>query len=320
MTLDLACILVNWNTCELILEAVKSLRQDLTQSDLKAQIWVVDNASTDGSPEALREAYPDLKLIVSGRNVGFAAGNNLALRSLGFSDSPAPAPEAPRAVFLLNPDTITQRGAVPALFEALFSLPQAGVIGARLDYEDGTFQHSAFAFPGLLQILIDLYPLPPRLHGRLYESRLNGRYPRQQYQSGVPFRVDHTLGAAMLIRREAIEQTGIFDERYFMYVEEVDWCRRIRGAGWEIYVQPQARITHLEGRSTRQARAQSVVNLWRSRFRYFDRYYSGPRRSLARYLVRGGMIFKIRATKRDSNLSEEQRQALIEAYRAVMHL
>lgn len=320
MVLDLACILVNWNTLELILEAVKSLRQDLAQSGLKAQVWVVDNASTDGSPKALREAYPDLKLILSERNVGFAAGNNLALRDLGFSDSPAPAPEAPRAVFLLNPDTITQQGAVSALFESLFSLPQAGVVGARLDYEDGAFQHSAFAFPGLLQIWIDLYPLPPRLHGRLYESRLNGRYPRQRYQAGVPFRVDHTLGAAMLIRREAVEQTGIFDERYFMYVEEVDWCRRIRRVGWQIYVQPEARITHLEGRSTRQARAQSVVNLWRSRFRYFDRYYSAPRRALARCLVRGGMAFKIRDTKHDPTLSEEQRQALIEAYRTVMGL
>ncbi len=317
MPLDLAVIIVTWNVRELALNAIRTLNTDLDQSGLNAEIWVVDNASSDGTAEAIRTKFPKVQLIASTENLGFAGGNNLALRTLGFCDDPTPNPSSPCAVFLLNPDTLTHPGAIRALYATLTDKPDAGVVGARLDYEDGSFQHSAFAFPGLAQIVIDLFPLPPRLVGRLYDSRINGRYPRSWYDAGKPFRVGHPLGATMLIRREAIEQTGLFDQQFFMYCEEIDWCMRIQAAGWRNYCQPAAHVTHLSGQSTSQIRAQSLVNLWRSRLRLYKKHYSPLKVWVARLLIRWGMRLQIR---RAQTLPAETRDQLVAAYQTIVAL
>lgn len=322
---DLAVIIVTWNVRELVLAALRTLIADLATTDLDWAVYVVDNASSDGTAAAIRAAaFERTQVIESGVNLGFGAGNNLALRALGFSDSPARAPNAPRAVFLLNPDTLVHSGAVCALYDALFSLSYAGLVGARLTYADGSLQHSAFRFPGLTQIAIDLLPLPLALQGRLYESALNGRYPRRLYAPDQPpFAVEHTLGAAMMLRREAIEATGLFDEGYFLYAEELDWSMRIRRAGWEIYLVPSAHITHLEGQSARQVRPQSVVHLWRSRLRFYRKFYTPVRVWLAKRLIQLGMraqIGKARRMAARGALSAAESEALIAAYREVMRL
>lgn len=322
---DLAVVIVSWNVRALVQDALRSVLDDLAGSGLDAGVWLVDNASSDGTPDVVRDAFPAVNVIASPRNLGFAAGNNVALRALGFSDSPAPNPGGPHAVLLLNPDTLVQPGALRTLYDALFGLARAGVVGAQLAYGDGAFQHGAFRFPGLLQILIDVYPLPlpGRMRAWLYDSSLNGRYARSRYAAGIPFEVDHTLGATMMLRREVIEQTGMFDEQFFMYVEEIDWSRRIRRAGWSIYVVPRARVTHLEGRSTTQVRPESLVNLWTSRFRFFTKHYPPLRVWLARRLVRGGMQAQIATARRAARRGEidaARRDALIAAYEKVMRL
>jgi len=321
MAYDLAVVIVSWNTRDLTLDALRTLYADLDAHGPAAQVWVVDNASTDDSAAATRREFPQANLIASDRNLGFAGGNNHALRQIGFSDQPSQntGSDLPRAVYLLNSDTRTHPGATRALYDTLFSLPRAGVVGARLTYDDGSFQHSAFRFPGLAQLIIDLFPVP----GRLYESALNGRYPRAAYAGADPFPVDHTLGATMMLRREAIQQTGLFDEQYFMYVEEIDWSMRIRRAGWEIYCIPAAHVTHLGGQSTSQVRPQSVINLWRSRMLLFEKYYSGPRLALARQIIRRGMRRQITLPRRAydaGQLSAAQRDALLDAYRTVQAL
>ncbi|GIV82105.1 MAG: hypothetical protein KatS3mg051_1459 [Anaerolineae bacterium] len=186
-------------------------------------------------------------------------------------------------------------------------------------YEDGSFQHGAFRFPSLLQLGIELFPAP----ARLYDSRLNGRYSRRQYERGVPFRVDHTLGATMMVRREAIEQAGLLDESYFMYCEEIDWSLRIRRAGWEVYTVPAAHVIHLGGQSTGQVRPQSLINLWRSRLRLFDRYYAPPKRIVARRMVRLGMRLRLKEVERafqQGRISSAEREALIAAYQTILSL
>jgi len=315
---DLSVIVVSWNTRELTLDALGTLLADLEAHGPTAEVWLVDSASTDGTLEAVRARFPQVRLIASDRNLGFAAGNNAALRALGFPDAPGSAAQAerlPRAVYLLNPDTRTHPGATRALFDALFSLPRAGVVGAQLEYADGSFQHGAFGFPGVRQVLVDLFPVP----GRLHESAFNGRYPRARWAQGAPFPVDHTLGAAMMLRREAILEAGLLDEGYFMYCEEIDWSQRIRRAGWTIYAVPGARVTHLAGQSTRQVRPQSVTNLWRSRLRYSDRSAPPWKAWLIRRLVRLGMRRQI-AQARASALPPDERDALIAAYRTVQGL
>ncbi len=314
--LDLAMIIVTWNVRKFALDALRTVYDDLKSSNLNAQVYVVDNASSDGTVEAIRTEFPAVHLLPQTDNLGFARGNNIALRALGFRDQPMPNPTGPRAVFLLNPDTLIQPAAIRTLYDALFSLPRAGLVGAQLAYGDGSFQHSAFGFPGLWQLMIDLFPVP----GRLYESRLNGRYAQARYAAARPFPVDHTLGATMMLRREVIEQTGMFDEQFHMYCEEVDWSIRIRQAGWEIFTVPQAHITHLEGKSASQIRAQSVMNLWSSRLRLYTKHYPPLKLAVARFLVRLGMQRKLRQMQQENGLAAEQRQALTSAYRQVIQL
>jgi N-acetylglucosaminyl-diphospho-decaprenol L-rhamnosyltransferase len=314
---DLAVVIVTWNVRALVLEALRSLYADLETSGLDPAVYVVDSASSDGTPEAVTAAFPQVELIASSKNLGFAGGNNCALRRMGFGpDSTMAADELPRAVYLLNPDTITRSGATRALYDALLADPARGLVGARLAYGDGSFQHGAFTFPGLRQLWIELFPAP----ARLYDSPFNGRYPRRLYEAGQPFPVDFTLGATMMLRREVIQQTGMFDEAYFMYGEEIDWAWRIHRAGWSVYCVPAAEVIHLGGQSTEQIRPRSVVNLWTSRLLFFRRYYPAWKLALARWMIRAGMRRKLRQVRFQAGLSPDERAALIDAYEQVARM
>jgi GT2 family glycosyltransferase len=151
------------------------------------------------------------------------------------------------------------------LVEILEREPRAAIVGPSLRYGDGAAQAAAFAFPGLIQVALDLYPV-----ARLMNSRVNGRV-----HSNIPCQIDHPLGACMLIRRAAWNDVGPLDEGYFMYLEEVDWCRRAKDRGWQVWYEPRAVVVHHAGQSTRQAPDAMFAQLWRSRLRYYQRF-SGP--------------------------------------------
>ena len=321
---DLAIIIVNWNVHDMLAACLRSVQADLATSNLSAEIWVVDNASTDGSVDMLRRDFPGIRLITSQQNFGFAAGNNAALRAMGFDDSYKNVPSKslyhlPAAVLLLNPDTEVHPGALPTLFDFLKNNPQAGVVGVRLVYGDGSFQHSVFAFPGLWQLAIELLPLP----GRLVESRLNGRYPRALYDKGRPFKVGHPLGAALCVRREAIMQVGLLDERYHMYAEEIDWCKRMASAGWPAYCAPQAVVTHFGGQSTVQIKTSSFINLWTSRYLFYHKHYRPLKIWLATQIVRWGLrrraALDMAAARRDE-LSQADLTERLECYQQVIDI
>jgi N-acetylglucosaminyl-diphospho-decaprenol L-rhamnosyltransferase len=310
---DLAVIIVSWNTKALVIQAVESLLADLLPSGLQAQVVVVDSASADGTPQALRSAFPSITVIESQTNLGFAAANNRGLRHLGFGTQSAV--DLPRAVYFLNPDTITLPAATQTLYDGLFRDPQIGLVAPRLQYGDGSFQDSAFGFPGLRQLWVELFPVP----GRLVQSRFNGRYPQPCYDQAQPFAVDCILGAAMLMRSEVIQQTGLFDEAYFMYCEEIDWAWRIRGAGWQIQCVPTARVTHLAGQSSSQVRPQSLINLWKSRLILFRKHYSPLKFWIARQMIQVGMRRKINQLAA-SSLSHADRQTIQVAYETVIEM
>ncbi|MBN1135679.1 MAG: glycosyltransferase [Anaerolineae bacterium] len=309
--IDLAVVTVSYNTRELLAECLAAALASLERSGLSGEVWVVDNASADGSAEMVRDRFPAVRLVAHDHNVGFAAGNNLALARLGGSP--------PRYVLFLNPDTRVMGDALGEMVRFLDAGPQAGVAGARLVHGDGSFQHSAFAFPGLLQIFFDFFPL----HPRLLESRLNGRYPRELYEAGRAFAVDHPLGAALMIRAQTLAQVGGFDERFFMYCEEVDLCQRVKAAGWGVYCVPQAEVVHLVAQSTRQFRDRMFVALWRSRFLMFDKHESAAWRWAARRLVRLGLWAERRratAAHQRREISEAELQGRLAAYREVAAL
>jgi N-acetylglucosaminyl-diphospho-decaprenol L-rhamnosyltransferase len=309
---DLAIILVTWKVRALALDALRSLFADLEANGPDADVYVVDSASEDGTAEAIAQAFPQVKLIASRENLGFGKANNAALRQIGFGGSGG---ALPRAVYLLNPDTLTQPGATHALYDSLMAHPVWGLVGAGLRYGDGSFQHSAFTFPGLRQLWVEFFPTP----GRFIEGRFNGRYPRWLYESGQPFPVDFVLGATMMLRAEVIEQTGMFDEQFFMYCEEIDWAWRIHKPGWGVYCVPSAQVVHLAGQSTGQARPQSIVNLWTSRLRLFEKHAPRWKRWLARQMIAVGMGRKMQQTRR-LPISAEEKNALRDAYQTVQRM
>jgi len=282
---DLGVIIVSWNVRDLLGACLRSLLDDLECSSLRAQVWVVDNASSDGTPAMVAGGFPEVRLIASDENLGFAAGNNLALREISNLKS-----QVLEYIWLLNPDTEVLPGATAALLAALEADPRAAVAGAKLLYPDGSLQPSAFRFPGLVQLAFEFFSLP----SRFYDTPLNGRYPRRLYEGEVPFPVDHPLGAAMMVRMEAVAQVGLMDEGYRMYCEEIDWCWRMRQAGWRALCVPAARVIHHAGRSTTQVPVRSFTNLWISRARLYARHHGPVTHRLARAMVRTGMRRRMR--------------------------
>ncbi len=308
-TSQLAIVIVTWNVRALAVACLRSVFDDLARSGLDGPVWVVDNASTDGTAAAIREALPVAHVLEPGENLGFAGGNNFALRAMGFPDGA----DLPEYVLLLNPDTVVQPGTLRSLVDGM-QATGAGLGGAQLAYGDGTFQHSAFEFPGLAQLVIDLFALP----GRIAESRLNGRYPRAWYAHDEPFDVGHPLGATFTLRREAIQQTGLFDEQFHLYCEEIDWAMRIHDAGWRVVCIPAARVVHYAGQSTSQVRPQSVIDLWTARFQLYCKHYGPLKRIAAVWIVQAGMNRLIQRTARDSSRPDDERKALVDAYREVI--
>ncbi len=286
---DLAVVIVSWNVRDLLAICLHSLFADLDLSGLKAEVWVVDNASTDGSPEMVLREFSDVHLIASRENLGFVRGNNLALRQISncSTERSRQSLQSPisKYIWLLNPDTEVQPGATAALLSTLQADSQAGMAGPKLLYPNGSLQHSAFRFPGLVQLIFDLFPLPTCF----YDTPLNGRYPRRLYEGKEPFLVDHPLGASMMIKSVVVPDVGPMDEGFWMYCEEIDWCWRMHKASWHIYCVPTARVIHHAGQSSGQVPVSSFVNLWTSRARLYARHHGPLTRRLAQVLVRVGM-------------------------------
>lgn len=286
--IDITTIVVSWNTRDLLARCLASVERELEASGLRGEIVVVDNASTDGTAKMVRERFPAASLVALEENRGFAAANNLALaRARG------------AAVLLLNPDAELLPGALDALWRALHAAPHVGMAGALLLNPDGTVQSAGYRFPGLTQVLLDFFPIHPRLVG----SRLNGRISLGDGLS--PVAIDHPLGACMLVRREVVDTVGGMDEGYFLYSEEIDWCRRIARAGWTIVTAPAARVIHHGGQSTSQVPDAMFLQLHRSRARYFRRYHS-PRfvRAVALAARAAAVVETLRGEPRASALRE----------------
>jgi N-acetylglucosaminyl-diphospho-decaprenol L-rhamnosyltransferase len=299
---SIGIVIVSFNTCELLRGCLESLRG----CALPLRVVVVENGSRDDSAAMVRACFPEIELIALERNVGFAAGTNIGLRhlldketrrqgdreqgSLPISLSPNLLVfQSPGYVLLLNPDTVVHPGAIEALAAFLDAHPRVGAVGPRLLNTDGSVQPAAFRFPTLAMTLLDLFPPGQALPGRLYGSWWHGRYPHEQCAE-APFPIDHPLGACILAQRTLVEQVGLLDERFFMYAEEVDWCYRTRQAGWAIWQEPRARVTHVGGAATSQFRSRMLIALYDSRLRFFRKHYSRRFMRWHMRIVRAGML------------------------------
>ena len=309
---DVSVVVISFNVRDLLaqcLESVISNQYSVISSQasgvgLKTEVFVVDNASQDGSAAMVRERFPSVHLIENEENRGFATANNQAF-----------AMASGRYIWMLNPDTCIRGDALETLVKFMDGHPHAGACGGKLLYPDGSLQHSAFAFPTLAQILLDFFPL----RGRLTDSRLNGRYPRKWYARGEPFQIDHPLGADLMVRREVAEQVGWLDDKFFIYCEEIDWCIRIKRAGWQIWCVPLAEIVHHEAQSTHQFREAMFVELWRARLRLFDKHYSRVFRWAARQIARAGLENETRRA-RQSQVTQDELSRRLAAYAQIRNL
>ncbi len=249
----LSIVIVNWNTGELLSQCLDSIYMDPELVEA-FEVWVVDNASTDGSAQAALEKYPQTKLIRNQQNPGFAAANNQAIRQARGD-----------YLLLLNPDTILHPGAVRTMLDFLRRNPAAGAVGPRLLNPDRSLQYSCSPEPTLSREFKRLF--------HLGGVRPDGYYAMDTWDTAEPRSVDVLLGACILVRRQALEDAGLFEETYFMYSEEVDLCRRLRQKGWGVYWTPTAQVIHFGGQSTRQAAAEMFLQLYKSKIVYFRKHY-----------------------------------------------
>jgi GT2 family glycosyltransferase len=244
----LSIIIVSWNTRQDLLRCLGSIMANPPAGAF--EVLVFDNASTDGSAEAVAAEYPQVRLMVSRENLGFARGNNRAASSA-----------QGRFWLLLNPDTVVCPGAVDTLVGYLASQPHVAAVGPRLINADGSLQPSIERLPTLYREFWRLLHLD-----RLYPV---SKYPRPALASRRPQRVEVVNGACLLLRREAVEGTGMFDEDYFIYSEEIDLCDRLKNDGWEIHWVPEAVVSHLGGQSTRQVADRMFIELYRNKVKFF---------------------------------------------------
>jgi N-acetylglucosaminyl-diphospho-decaprenol L-rhamnosyltransferase len=246
--MDLSILIVNWNTRTLLLDCLAALYAAPPRGAY--EVVVVDNASTDGSADAVAQAYPQVRLLRSEHNLGFARANNQAAHLA-----------QGRFLLLLNPDTRVAPRSLDRLVEHLQGQARAAAAGPRLLNADGTWQVSVERAPTLLREFWRLFHLD-----RLLPV---SRYPRRRLEGAGPHTVDVIKGACLLLRRSALPAEGVFDEDYFIYSEETDLCERLRHAGWELHWVPDAVVTHLGGQSTGQAPDELFLELYRNKVRFF---------------------------------------------------
>lgn len=270
-------MVINWNVPELLDDCLQSIYRVMQSSDVSVDVVVVDSASSIAGHREVLKRYPDASLIQLQENCGYGAACNAGARKTTGS-----------AILFLNPDTLLHAGALDDLFAAMHLAPHIGLVAPLLLNANGSIQSMGYRFPGAVNILCDLIPVPDRL----YQSSLNGRM--QAGNGRFPVAIDYALGAALMARREAFEHAGGFDESFFMYSEEVDFQRRLAETDWTRLLVPTARITHLGGQSTGQQPDDMYSALWQSRIQYFDRWAGARQRATVRLAARIGFAIDSR--------------------------
>lgn len=255
--MDLSIVLVNWNTRDLLRDCLTSLRAALAASPFRAEVIVVDNASSDLSAVMVEAEFPEFRLIANRENRNYAAGNN---QGIAAADG--------RYLLLLNPDTVVPVGGLDDLVEYLRTHPRVGAVSPALVYPDGRIQDSVRGFPTPLAILGELTGL-----ARIYPDGPLGAYRPRTLPADVPSSVDQPMASAFLVRRAALDEVGTFDERFPLFFNDVDLCYRLKEIGWEIHYDPRVRVIHVGGASTRQVRPQAILASHEGLALYYELHY-----------------------------------------------
>ena len=257
--MDVSIIFVNYKTKNLTINAIKSVIEQT--KEIKYEIFVVDNASNDGSIEAISKEFPNLHIIKNSENKGFGAANNLAIQEA-----------KGKYILCLNTDTILLNNAIKIMFDFMEKEgnENVGVCGGYLTDEKGIPCICGGYFPGLMDIIFRfcLKNIFPVIYTKYISSSLKSN------EVNLTGTIDHIIGADIFFRKSVLDIVGNFDENFFMYREETDLCKRINKAGFKINFVPQAKIMHLEGKSTRNSVIEKKKMFKKSDFYYYKKHYS----------------------------------------------
>lgn len=258
--MNLSIIIVNWNTKNLLEKCLESVYKET--KDLDFEVFVVDNGSKDGSSEMVEKKFPQVNLIKNRFNVGFAKANNQAIRK-----------SRGEYILLLNPDTIILGNTLKKMVDFLENHPQVGILGPKIINPDGSLQPSSRTFPTLMsQILILL-----KLHNFFPWLPPIKKYYMLNWDHSETREVDQVMGSCFMIRKKLIDKIGLLDENYWIWFEEVDFCKRAKIAGWEIWFLSDVSIIHHKARAFEQVSPiKKQIQLDRSMLRYFKKFHSKP--------------------------------------------
>lgn len=251
---DLAIVILNYNTRDLLRACLASVYA--SQGDFSFTLCVVDNASQDDSSRMVAEEFSQAGLIVCRENRGYSAGNNEAIRRLGFGDLSATPGSLPRYLLLLNPDTEVPRDGLARMVAFMDARPQAGIAGPCLRRPDGSLDRAcrrSFPTPQVSFFrMTGLSRLFPR-------SRVFNAYNLEYLPEDAVHPVDAVVGAYMQLRRETVAQIGLLDEDYFMYGEDLDWAKRAKDQGWEVWYNGQVEVTHVKEAASKRSRKARIA-------------------------------------------------------------
>lgn len=272
--LELSVVVVNTNAGEDVLKCMTSVHE--SAGEVALQVVVSDNGSTDGSVEAIESAFPDTLVIRNGGNLGFPAAANRGMAATGSE-----------FVLLINPDADVSAGTLEGFLKVARDHPRAGAIGALTRNVDGSIYPSARRIPspwlGLAHtVLAPFWPTNPWTR----------RYRIAEWDRRSEREVDWVSGSSVLLRRAALDEVGLFDEAYFMYVEDMDLCTRMRKAGWEVWFSPQLEITHIGGTVTKGKRRMTLEHS-KSVYVYFSKHQARGWRIVLRPFV--WVLLRLRA-------------------------
>lgn len=283
---DLGIVIVNWNTRDLLKTCLETVFA--SDGDFTFDVVVVDNASDDGSPDMVREHFPQVKLIASEINGGYPYGNNLGLHALGFHGAGNVEVDAPRYALLLNPDTEVPPDSLAKMLRFMDDNPDIGVAGPKLLLHDGSLDRACRrSFPSPMVAfyhysgLAKLFPKSPRF------ARYNMTFVPVDEQTEV----DSVVGAYMQIRRKAIKAVGLLDEQFFMYGEDLDWAYRIKAAGWKIVYYPEVVVWHVKRAASRQSK-KAQFEFYRAMLIFYRKHYRATTPLWLHSLVMLGLILK----------------------------
>ncbi|MFI5315951.1 MAG: glycosyltransferase family 2 protein [Myxococcota bacterium] len=261
---DLSIVIVAWNVRDLVLDCLASIRDAVL--GLTYEVIVVDNGSLDATVESVARQFPETRVLALPKNIGFGAGNNRGLEVM-----------RGRHAVLLNSDTIVLPGGLEACVRFLDEHPDVGAVGPQLLNPDRTKQNCIHNSPTLVSEIVG-----QSLLRRVFPKR----WPSKRVDYPGPVEVEAVLGACLFARREVIAQVGLIDEDYFFFLEETDWCHRMRKAGWRVFHLPDAHVIHLYGESTKKKLPlRTRIEYYRSRYIFFRK-----NRSRAVYLALRGIV------------------------------